>query len=163
MPTHVVLALRLFYRTAVPAVARARFCRFLSGFRKPSSRPSRYTRFLLIFIPSLLRASSSADGPIPDVSSPARAITSKSVALRSRCALHTAVSMVTASLRRRFVLRPSQRTPLPPSLPTGRSPFPRSDITTVVTIANPPMASHPCPMITPPKAGETTASHWNVS
>ena len=45
--------------------------------------------------------------------------------------------------RRRFVLLPSQRTPLPPSLPTGRSPFPRSDITTLVTIATPPMDSHP--------------------
>ncbi len=38
---------------------------------------------------------------------------------------------------------PSQRRLLPPSFPTGRSPFPRSDITTVVTERAPPMGLSP--------------------
>ena len=38
---------------------------------------------------------------------------------------------------------PSQRRLLPPSFPTGRSPFPRSDITTVATEQAPPMGLSP--------------------
>jgi len=38
---------------------------------------------------------------------------------------------------------PSQRRLLPPSFPTGRSPFPQSDITTVATEQTPPMGLSP--------------------